>query len=205
VSAVKVYKTSPFIPITDHFDARYSFSTEDAALMASMGYNTIRLGVLWAGLEPTRGAYNLTYLGQVQEAVRIAGEAGILSVLDMHQDVFNRKYCGNGVPDWAARPTEENFPYPLEVEYEVDENNYPSREDCGRKDWPIYHFSHRHRTGSTITLIFLTPASPKPSEGSMTTTRDFLTSSPCSGARWQRHLLEVRLFLSSLIHQIPPR
>ena len=56
----------------------------------------------------------------------------------MHQDVFNRykhddryqnkklfpsemwhevlrKYCGNGVPDWAAHPKKENFPYPLEV------------------------------------------------------------------------------------------
>ena len=52
--------------------------------------------------------------------------------MDMHQDVFNRfdaiklkdyeysklfsrKYCGNGVPDWAAHPKKENFPYPLEV------------------------------------------------------------------------------------------
>ena len=37
------------------------------------------------------------------------------SLLDMHQDAFNRKYCGNGVPDWAAAPDKENFPYPLEV------------------------------------------------------------------------------------------
>jgi len=137
-----VYKTTPFIPITTKFDARYSFSEEDADLMASMGYNTIRLGVLWAGLEPTRGEYNMTYMAQVEEIVRIAGERGILSVLDMHQDVFNRKYCGNGVPDWAAHPKKENFPYPLEVEYEVDENNYPSRDDCGKIQWPNYHFSH---------------------------------------------------------------
>ena len=27
---------------------------------------------------------------QVEEIVRIAGERGILSILDMHQDVFNR-------------------------------------------------------------------------------------------------------------------
>ena len=38
----QVYKTSPFIPITTKFDARYSFCEEDADLMASMGYNTIR-------------------------------------------------------------------------------------------------------------------------------------------------------------------
>ena len=45
----------------------------------------------------------------------MAGERGIYSLLDMHQDAFSRKYCGNGVPDWAAAPDKENFPYPLEV------------------------------------------------------------------------------------------
>ena len=44
-----------------------------------------------------------------------AGERGIYSLLDMHQDVFNRKFCGNGVPDWAAVHDKDNFPYPLEV------------------------------------------------------------------------------------------
>merc|ERR1712066_712606 len=34
-------KTTPFVPITTHFDARYSFVDEDAALLASMGHNTI--------------------------------------------------------------------------------------------------------------------------------------------------------------------
>ena len=33
----------------------------------------------------------------------------------MFEPDLSRKYCGNGVPDWAARPNEENFPYPLEV------------------------------------------------------------------------------------------
>ncbi len=45
----------------------------------------------------------------------------------MHQDVFNRRFCGNGVPDWVPQPDEFNFPYPIEVEYEVDESGYPSR------------------------------------------------------------------------------
>ena len=44
---------------------RYSFSREDAELLASMGYNTIRLGVLWAGVEPVMGEYNQTYLDKV--------------------------------------------------------------------------------------------------------------------------------------------
>ena len=64
---------------------RYSFSVEDARLMASMGYNTIRLGVLWAGLEPERGHYNMTYLDQVVACVDIAEQHGLHPVLDMHQ------------------------------------------------------------------------------------------------------------------------
>ena len=47
-----VYKTDPFIPITDHFDPRHSFSQEDVDLVASMGYNTIRLDYCHFWLNP---------------------------------------------------------------------------------------------------------------------------------------------------------
>eukprot|EP00091_Calanus_sinicus_P017390 TRINITY_DN37596_c0_g1_i1.p1 TRINITY_DN37596_c0_g1~~TRINITY_DN37596_c0_g1_i1.p1 ORF type:complete len:126 (-),score=41.78 TRINITY_DN37596_c0_g1_i1:554-931(-) len=73
-----VYKTDPFIPVIDHFDAKESFSIEDADLLPSMGFNTIRLGVLWAGLEPVEGEFNMTYLDMVEEIVNMAGERGIV-------------------------------------------------------------------------------------------------------------------------------
>ena len=31
-----------------------------------------------------------------------AGEKGIYTLLDMHQDVFSGKFCGEGVPDWIV-------------------------------------------------------------------------------------------------------
>ena len=113
-----IMKTIPFVPITTHFDARhtetqsnqrlvficrYSFVDEDAQLLASMGHNTIRLGLLWAGLEPVEGQYNMTYmevtsalltalqsfhLFTVQEIIKCVDTAekfGIHTVLDMHQ------------------------------------------------------------------------------------------------------------------------
>ena len=82
---------------------RYSFVDEDAQLLASMGHNTIRLGLLWAGLEPVEGQYNMTYmevtsalltalqsfhLFTVQEIIKCVDTAekfGIHTVLDMHQ------------------------------------------------------------------------------------------------------------------------
>ena len=73
--------------------------------------------------------------------MNIAEKYGLYPVLDMHQDVFNRKFCGNGVPDWVPQPPEFNFPYPIEVEFEVDDNGYPSRQDCDSVPWPNYHFS----------------------------------------------------------------
>lgn len=64
----------------------------------------------------------------------------------MHQDVWSRKFCGEGVPDWAAQKNHEDigemaFPWPLDDPYEVDENEYPSRESCGKHSWPKYHFT----------------------------------------------------------------
>ena len=64
---------------------RYSFAEEDAALLASLGHNTIRLGVLWAGLEPVEGEYNMTYLEQIKICVDTAERYGLYPVLDMHQ------------------------------------------------------------------------------------------------------------------------
>ena len=76
---------------------------EDAQLLASMGHNTIRLGLLWAGLEPVEGQYNMTYMEvtsalltalqsfhsfTVQEIIKCVDTAekfGIHTVLDMHQ------------------------------------------------------------------------------------------------------------------------
>ena len=39
-----------------------------------------------------------------------AGEKyGIYTLLDMHQDVFSGKFCGEGVPDWAVETGSELF------------------------------------------------------------------------------------------------
>ena len=97
-----VQKLFPYVPKTDEFNAIDSFSKEDAEFLATMGYNTIRLGILWAGAEPVEGSFNQTYFDQIKEIVKFSGEAGIYPLLDMHQDVWSRKFCGEGVPDWAA-------------------------------------------------------------------------------------------------------
>ena len=50
---------------------------EDADLLASMGFNTIRLGVLWAWLGPVGG----------EKIVVMDGERGIYTLIDMQSFV----------------------------------------------------------------------------------------------------------------------
>ena len=74
----------------------------------------IRLHVAWEGVEPQRGHYNYTYIEKLREVVRKAAKYGISVLLDAHQDLFNRKFCGEGFPDWTINRT--NFPFPLKID-----------------------------------------------------------------------------------------
>lgn len=59
-----VNKLEPFVPtnLEGDFDVMNSFNQQDIDLLASLGYNTLRLGLLWQGAEPTEGQFNQTYI-----------------------------------------------------------------------------------------------------------------------------------------------
>jgi endoglycosylceramidase len=65
------------------------------------GFNCIRLGILWAGLEPEPGKYNEEYLQEIDKRIKWAGENGIYVLLDMHQDLYGSKFS-DGAPEWAT-------------------------------------------------------------------------------------------------------
>ena len=55
-----VYKIAPWIPTSNKFDPLNSLSVEDADILVSWGFNVVRLGVMWPGLEPgLRGQYSV--------------------------------------------------------------------------------------------------------------------------------------------------
>ena len=89
-------KSAPYAP-----DA-VGFGEDDAAFLEAQGFTSVRLGVLWAGVEPRPGVYDDAYLARVERTVRILNAHGIASVLDFHQDMVNEKYQGEGWPAWAA-------------------------------------------------------------------------------------------------------
>lgn len=85
-----------------HVAAPLGFDQEDAELLRHYGFNAVRLGVMWAAVEPNRGQYNKAYLEYIRQTVKLLKEYGIYSLLDFHQDAFSIKHGGSGFPSWAA-------------------------------------------------------------------------------------------------------
>ncbi|MEK6250460.1 MAG: cellulase family glycosylhydrolase [Actinomycetota bacterium] len=92
-----VYKQAPYYPSVA------GFGDDDAAFLASEGYDTVRVGIIYKAVEPQPGVYNDAYLAQIANTVRTLGRHGIWSMLDFHQDMYNERFQGEGWPDWAVQ------------------------------------------------------------------------------------------------------
>ena len=138
-----VTKSTPWLPNVDGpWDPKDSFVAKDMRMMQRLGLNGIRLGTMWPGVEPQRGRYNHTYLRKLTHLVTAASQYGIYSLLDMHQDVMSEKFCGEGVPLWAAVANTTNFPFPLSfTPYNVSAEGVPTFDDCHSRSWTGYYFT----------------------------------------------------------------
>lgn len=76
-------------------------SAEDFQKMRSWGFNCVRLGVIWDGLEPQPGQIDADYLKALDQRVGWAVDAGLYVILDMHQDLYSVLYS-DGAPEWAT-------------------------------------------------------------------------------------------------------
>ena len=70
--------------------------------IASTGLNIIRLVVVWEGIEPERDKIDTAYISKVKELIMWAEEFNIHVLVDFHQDIFSRKFGGDGAPFWAV-------------------------------------------------------------------------------------------------------
>jgi endoglycosylceramidase len=95
--------------------AQATYNEEQLKLMASYGFNCIRLIFSWSKLEPKPGQYNQEYIQSINKVIQDAEKYGIYIFLDMHQDAFGKYIfstkedaCPNpqkgwdGAPDWAT-------------------------------------------------------------------------------------------------------
>jgi endoglycosylceramidase len=117
-----VYKRAPY-ELTDDPGAPNNFDASDAQRIADLGFNVVRLGIIWEGLEPGTASLNdpaictpgspqdpsqlnmpalLAYLAQIKQTVDLLGSVHIYTLLDMHQDLYSSVFGGEGAPSWAV-------------------------------------------------------------------------------------------------------
>ena len=76
--------------------------------VASWGHDVVRLPFTWEAVEPVRGTYDDQFLSRYEAMARAFGDRQIRVIVDFHQDVFARPFCGDGFPLWAVLdPIEE--------------------------------------------------------------------------------------------------
>lgn len=92
----EVYKLPPYEPSAS------GFSADDAAFLADNGFTAVRLGVIWAAVEPTPGHIDTAYLDSINDTVQTLAAQGIYTIIDMHQDNWSTEFQGEGAPAWAT-------------------------------------------------------------------------------------------------------
>lgn len=105
-----VSKLAPYEP------AATGFGADDAAFLHANGLDVVRVGIILKGLEPSPGVFDDAYLASIRSTVDTLGRAGVLSLLDFHQDMFNERFFGEGFPDWMVQddglPNQPNAGFP---------------------------------------------------------------------------------------------
>jgi endoglycosylceramidase len=76
----------------------------DCTRMRELGFDLLRLPINWSGVEPTRGTYSEAYLEKVDAAIECAANAGVLVLVDLHQDAYSKEIGEDGAPLWAIQP-----------------------------------------------------------------------------------------------------
>lgn len=118
-----VYKYPPYEVMVGATGQPYDFTAADAAEIASLGFDVVRVGVLWEGLEPGKAGSNDpaictpgapagndqydaaaldSYAARVKDVVALLASYGVASLIDMHQDVYSQAFQGEGAPAWAV-------------------------------------------------------------------------------------------------------
>jgi len=102
--------------VSSEYPTTFPFTESDAELIASIGWNAVRLLLSWSRVEPTPGVYDEAYLDTIEAAVNTLARHGIYSVIDLHQDAWSGtlaarddEVCSgepalgwDGAPAWAT-------------------------------------------------------------------------------------------------------
>jgi len=119
-----VYKVPPYEVVTAGKGINV-LTDREAAAIAADGFDVVRLGIIWKGLEPGTAPMNDpsicspgapgtagkkqfdprifdAYMSRLVKTVHLLARHGIYSLVDMHQDALNEAFAGEGFPNWAV-------------------------------------------------------------------------------------------------------
>jgi endoglycosylceramidase len=133
-----VWKLKPYYPPQD----AAGFAAADADWLRDHGFNTVRLGTIFAGVMPDEGRIDQDYLRAVDRVVQLLASRGIWVMLDFHQDMYNERFGGEGFPDWAVHddgiPSDVSFGFPGNYFHPATTRAFDNFWDNGFKLWDHY-------------------------------------------------------------------
>lgn len=81
------------------------FGADDCRFVAQeLGLNLVRLPVNWSGIEPERDQIDDAYVDAVFALVDDCHDAGVYTLIDVHQDAYGKDIGEDGAPLWAIVP-----------------------------------------------------------------------------------------------------
>eukprot|EP00347_Sterkiella_histriomuscorum_P017920 403347472 len=156
-----VYKLPPYLPIRNKFNADDSLTDKEIDDLVKWGFNLVRLGVMWEAVETSPGVYDQAYLDSVTDLVNKLGQKGVFTLIDAHQDVFARRMCGEGMPNFYVTPEVLQHDCPSgfmswvldevgvfsdckelsKYNFTYDKDNNPNIQDCQQRGFWNYYAS----------------------------------------------------------------
>ncbi|HUP92888.1 MAG TPA: cellulase family glycosylhydrolase [Solimonas sp.] len=102
-----VWKIPPYYPPA----TPEGFIGADAAWLADNGFNSARIGTLFAGVMPQPDQIDAQYLEAWDRVVQLLSAHGIYTLFDFHQDLYSERFAGEGFPEWATN--DDGIPMPV--------------------------------------------------------------------------------------------
>ncbi|TXH04541.1 MAG: hypothetical protein E6R07_07700 [Nevskiaceae bacterium] len=103
------------------------FGDNDLQWLQDNGFNGLRLGIQFYGIEPQPGVYDDRYIAQVASMARLALAHGVRPLLDFHQDDYSPALDpsgGDGFPAWMV--LDDGLPHQPDVGFPYSQFTMPA-------------------------------------------------------------------------------
>jgi endoglycosylceramidase len=82
---------------------------DDFYKMKTWGFNLSRMIWQWEAIEPQKDQLNKAYIQRQLKRIEWANLYDVQVIVDIHQDLYAQKFCGNGFPEWTIRDEGQVF------------------------------------------------------------------------------------------------